>query len=118
MFYNNAKRLVEQADKLKDIFVFDDEDLSQITSQLNNYKMTTGNRIELLKNNFKNVVKEEKDIVMLKKNNYDNLIQGTQEIMFNIASSLVRFINYERDSSTQLHCKLGKTPPWVISTEV
>lgn len=117
-FYNNEERLADQAEKLKNIFVSDHKDLSQITSTLNNYTMTTGNRIESLKNNFKNFVKEEKDNMMLEKNNYNNLIQGTQEIMFNIATSLVRFINYERDSSTQLHCKLGKIPPRVISTEV
>ncbi|CAI6375345.1 unnamed protein product [Macrosiphum euphorbiae] len=117
-FYNNEEKLAEQAEKLKDIFVSDHKDLSQITSQLNNYTMTTGNRIELLKNNFKNFVKEEKDNMMLEKINYNNLIQGTQEIMFNIATSLERFINYERDSSTQLHCKLGKIPPRVINTEV
>lgn len=117
-FYNNEEQLEEQAEKLKNIFVSDHKDLSKITSQLNNYTITTGNRLELLKNSFKNFVKEEKINDMLEKTNYDNLIQGTQEITFNIINILAKFSNYERESNIHLHCKLGKIPPRIISTEV
>ncbi|KAF0710954.1 Uncharacterized protein FWK35_00028754 [Aphis craccivora] len=45
------RELAELAEKLIDIFISDHKYLSQITSQLNNYTITTENRIELLKNN-------------------------------------------------------------------
>ena len=54
----------------------------------------------------------------MEKTNYDNLIQGTQEIMFDLMIILSKFINYERDSSIHLHCKLGKIPPRIINTQV
>jgi len=44
----------------------------------------------------------------------DKEIKGMQEIIFNTLTIVIKIINYERDISTQIHCKIGKIPPGLI----
>jgi len=54
----------------------------------------------------------------LEKTKTDIEIKGLQEIIFNLVTTLIKFINYERETNTQLHCKMGKIPPRVIAVDI
>lgn len=60
---------------------------------------------------------EEKTNNLIDKTNHDNTIQGIQEIINNLMQIILKFTNYERDTSTNLHCKLHKIPPRIIETK-
>lgn len=47
----------------------------------------------------------------------DKEIKGMQEIIFNTLTIVMKIINYERDTSTQIHCKIGKIPPGLITID-
>ncbi|KAE9521879.1 hypothetical protein AGLY_017686, partial [Aphis glycines] len=113
-FYTNEDKLKQQADKLRDVFVSDHKDLNQITSQLNNYTIATSNKLENLKNIFKTYLIEEKKNELMENTKTDKEIKGMQEIMFNTLTIVMKIINYERDTSTQIHCKIGKIPPGLM----
>lgn len=100
----------EQADRLRDVFVSDHKDLNTITTQLNNYTTITENKLEILKKSFK-ILEEEKNNNLLEDMRINKEIKGVQEIIFYLITMLIKFINYERESSTHLNCKIGKIPP-------
>lgn len=117
-FYTNEEKLKKQADKLRDVFVSDHKDLNTITTQLNNYTTLTENKLEILKGSLKIFFEEEKKNQLLEISTIDKEIRGVQETIFYLTTSLLKFINYERESSTHLHCKIGKIPPRLIDIDI
>uniref|UniRef100_A0A2S2N8T4 Envelope fusion protein n=1 Tax=Schizaphis graminum TaxID=13262 RepID=A0A2S2N8T4_SCHGA len=115
--YTNEEALNQQINKFKDVFVSDHRDLINITTELNKYTKNTNNNIQLLKDNFIKFTNEEKTNNLLEKTNHENTIQGIQEIIYNLMRIILKFTNYERDTSTHLHCKLQKIPPRIIESK-
>jgi len=54
----------------------------------------------------------------LEKTKTDIEIKGLQEIIFNLVTTLIKFINYERETNTQLHCKMGKIAVDTLHTDL
>lgn len=117
-FYTNEEKLREQADRLRDVFVSDHKDLNTITTQLNNYTTITAGKLEILKKSLEQFYEEERDNGLLENAKIDKEIKGVQEIIFYVITMLIKFINYERESSTHLHCKIGKIPPRLINVNI
>lgn len=115
--YINEESLNQQISKFKDVFVSDHRDLINITTELNKYTKNTNNNIQLLKDNFIKFTNEENTNNLIEKTNHENTIQGMQEIIYNLMKIILKFTNYERDTSTHLHCKLQKIPPRIIESE-
>ena len=116
-FYTNEDKLKQQADRLKDVFVSDHKDLNQITSQLNNYTTVTSNKLEILKNSFKTLLNEEKKNDLIETTKTDKEIKGLQDITFSLITMIIKIMNYERETSTQLHCKISKIPSRLITID-
>lgn len=112
--YTNDDMISQQIKKFKDAFFPDHQDLVNITSELNKYTKTNSNNLEILKTSFREFIKEEIGNDMLEKTNHENTIQGIQEIIFSLLTTMLKFINYEKDSSNHLHCKLHKIPTRII----
>lgn len=113
-FYTNEDKLNKQVNKFKNIFVSDHNDLINITTELNKYTRNTKNNIKMLKDTFAQFVLEEKINTIHEEINYENTIQGVQEVIYNLLTIMLKFTTYERDSSTHLHCKAHKIPPYTV----
>ncbi|KAL4135810.1 hypothetical protein QTP88_007397 [Uroleucon formosanum] len=78
----------QQIKKFKDAFFPDHQDLVNITSELNKYTKTNSNNLEILKTSFREFIKEEIGNDMLEKTNHENTIQGIQEIIFSLLTTI------------------------------
>ncbi|CAI6353626.1 unnamed protein product [Macrosiphum euphorbiae] len=116
--YTNEDMINQQIKKFKDAFVSDHQDLVNITSELNKYTKTNNNNLDILKTSFREFIKEEIGNDMLEKTNHENTIQGMQEIIFSLLTTMLKFTNYEKDSSNHLHCKLQKIPTRLIRPNI
>lgn len=116
--YTNDEKIKIQIDKLKNIFVSDHDDLTRITTELNDYTNITKNKLNLLKNTLNLFVEEEKQNVLINQNRQENTIQGVQEIIYKLMTIILKISNHESKSSVHLHCKLGKIPPSIVEPEI
>lgn len=83
-----------------------------------NYKTITEGKLESLTKSFKIFSKEERNNNLSENLRIDKKIKEVQEIIFYLITMLMKFINYERESSTHLHSKLGKISPRFINANI
>lgn len=117
-FYSNEEKLNLQINKFKNIFISDHNDLINITSEIHKYTVRNDNNIDILRTSFTDFINETRSNEKNEKSDRKHAILGLQEIIYKIISILKQFTDYERDTSTHLHCKLHKIPTTIIKPDI